>query len=250
VIGSTNHPIAYVSWGDAARFANWLHNGQPSGAQGPSTTETGAYALNGAVSSSALMAVTRNAGAGWFLPSEDEWYKAAYHQLASLGGDSDNYWLYPMRNNSVPYSDQPPGTTPNNTTVANFFKNDGVANGYDNGWAVTGSGIYSSSQNYLTDVGAYILSASFYGTFDQGGNVGEWSESLFSSTTRVQRGGSWSNSDLALRTTVRGNSGPTSESPDFGFRVATIVPEPASLALGFAGLMMTMLKRNRNNKPL
>jgi hypothetical protein len=52
VIGSTNHPIAYVSWGDAARFANWLHNGQPSGAQGPSTTETGAYALNGAVSSS------------------------------------------------------------------------------------------------------------------------------------------------------------------------------------------------------
>ena len=44
-----NRPVNYVSWGDAARFANWLHNGQPTGAQGPGTTETGAYTLNGAV---------------------------------------------------------------------------------------------------------------------------------------------------------------------------------------------------------
>src|SRR6478609_6822544 len=32
VIGSPNHPITYVSWADAARFVNWLHNGQPTGA--------------------------------------------------------------------------------------------------------------------------------------------------------------------------------------------------------------------------
>src|SRR5262249_38709728 len=31
VIGSPNKPITYVSWGDAARFANWLNNGQPTG---------------------------------------------------------------------------------------------------------------------------------------------------------------------------------------------------------------------------
>jgi len=32
-----NRPVNWVSWGDAARFANWLHNGQDDG-----DTETGA----------------------------------------------------------------------------------------------------------------------------------------------------------------------------------------------------------------
>ena len=46
---ATNCPIFDVSWGDAARFCNWLQNGQPTGAEGNGTTETGAYTLNGAV---------------------------------------------------------------------------------------------------------------------------------------------------------------------------------------------------------
>ena len=80
VIGSSgNFPITYVSWGDAARFANWLQNGQPTGAQGPGTTETGSYTLNGATSNTALNAITRNSSAKFVLPNENEWYKAAYH---------------------------------------------------------------------------------------------------------------------------------------------------------------------------
>ena len=42
-----NRPVNYVSFWDACRFANWLHNGQPTGPQGPGTTEDGAYTLNG-----------------------------------------------------------------------------------------------------------------------------------------------------------------------------------------------------------
>ena len=60
-----------VSWGDAARFCNWLQNGQPtSGTEGTGTTETGAYTLNGATTNTQLMAVasTRNAG-GHLFPS-------------------------------------------------------------------------------------------------------------------------------------------------------------------------------------
>ena len=113
VIGSANHPVTYVSWGDAARFSNWLHNGQPMGLQDASTTEDGAYALNGAITNEALNAVSRNAGAQWFIPSEDEWYKAAYYQPAAQGGDTDNYWLYPTGTNSTPYSDGPPGSGAN-----------------------------------------------------------------------------------------------------------------------------------------
>src|SRR5687767_7184058 len=42
-----NRPVNFVSWGDAVRFANWLHNGQPTGAPGLATTEDGSYFLNG-----------------------------------------------------------------------------------------------------------------------------------------------------------------------------------------------------------
>ena len=55
-------------------------------------------------------------------------------------------------------------------------------------YAVTGSTSYSSSQNYLTDVGAYTSSPSYYGTFDQGGNVWEWNEALISGCVS---GGAW-----------------------------------------------------------
>jgi hypothetical protein len=85
VVGSTgNDPIAYVEWPDTLRFANWLSNGQPTGPEGPGTTETGSYTLNGATS--VFADITRNPDATWVLPTEDEMYKAAYYQPASQGG--------------------------------------------------------------------------------------------------------------------------------------------------------------------
>jgi hypothetical protein len=50
VTGTANRPITYVSWFDAARFCNWMHNGQPAGLQTALTTESGAYSLLGAMS--------------------------------------------------------------------------------------------------------------------------------------------------------------------------------------------------------
>ncbi|MCY2931693.1 MAG: SUMF1/EgtB/PvdO family nonheme iron enzyme [Planctomycetota bacterium] len=40
-----NRPVNTVSWGDAARFANWLANGQRTGLQDTTTTEDGSYYL-------------------------------------------------------------------------------------------------------------------------------------------------------------------------------------------------------------
>jgi len=42
-----NRPVNYVSFWDACRFANWLHNGQPRGVQDLDTTEDGAHFLGG-----------------------------------------------------------------------------------------------------------------------------------------------------------------------------------------------------------
>jgi sulfatase modifying factor 1 len=245
VIGSPKHPVSYVGWGDAARFANWLQNGQPIGAQGTGTTETGAYTLNGATTRETLILVTRIAGATWFIPTENEWYKAGYYQPAALGGDSDSYWTYAMRTNSLPYSDQPPGATPDNTHVGNFFKDDGIANGYDDGYAVTGSTILSSTQNYLTDVGAYTSSPSFYGTFDQGGNVSEWNEDAID-IMRRRHGGSWINGTISQSASGRFDDDPTNEGFNVGFRVATI-PEPSTAVLAFASLVATCSSRKRRH---
>ena len=54
VIGSPNQPIAYVSWGDAARFANWLTNGQPTQAKGQARPRPVLIRLSGATSDAAL----------------------------------------------------------------------------------------------------------------------------------------------------------------------------------------------------
>jgi formylglycine-generating enzyme required for sulfatase activity len=245
VIGSPNHPVTYVSWYDSVRFANWLHNGQPSGPQNSSTTEDGAYTLSGTTDSGTPLAFSRNAGARWVIPTESEWYKAAYCQPAAAGGDSDGYWAYPMKTNSQPYSAQPPGTTPDNTRVGNFLQNDGLANGYDDGHAVTGLNTYSSSQNYLTDVGAYTSSPSYYGTFDQGGNVYEWNELTPDvSFYPVDRGGSWGFYSVGLLASNPASFPPSDEYPTTGFRVAS-VPEPASITLCLAGACILALGRGR-----
>jgi formylglycine-generating enzyme required for sulfatase activity len=247
VIGSANKPVTYVSWGDAARFANWLHNGQPIGLQVASTTERGAYTLDGATTNAALNAVSRNAGAQWFIPSENEWYKAAFHQPTSQGGDIDNFWAYPTRTNNQPYSDQPPGSgspTPSNT--ANYYGQDDLANGYNDGYAVTGSSNYISTQNYLNDVGAYTFSAGPYGTFDQGGNVFEWNEALIDGAFRGVRGGSYANNPEKLLSSDRFDSRtpPVDEVSTVGFRVAT-VPEPATAVLGISASVLVCAFRKR-----
>ncbi len=229
VIGSINQPVTFVSWGDAARFANWLSNGQPTGAEGNGTTETGSYTLNGAVTAAALAAITRNANATWVIPTENEWYKAAYYDPVA-----EHYWRYATGSNTTPTS-APPGSTPN------------TANYYDSttGYAVTGSS-YSISQNYLTDVGAYSASASPYGTFDQSGDVFQWNETSIYDAYRGFRGGSWDNNSNYLPATYRPYGYPNYGSYGIGFRVAT-VPEPSTAILAALGLLGLIGMRRRHS---
>ncbi len=242
VLGDGQRPVTYVNWFAAARFANWMHNGHPdTGNQAPGTTEQGAYTLDGATSG---VGFAKNAGAQWWIPGENEWYKAAYYQPAAQGGDSDGYWLFPMRTNSAPYSDQPPGATPDDTRVGNFFKDDDLANGYDDGYAASGSKSFSSSEQYLTPVGAYTSSDSYYGTFDQGGNVFEWTDGV-SDSSRVLRGGSWISNENGQKASERLGLVPGEELDYVGFRIAT-VPEPrVVVSLLVAGGLFLLTRRKR-----
>jgi len=192
-IGSSNRPIAYVSWLDAARFANWIHNGATNGA----STETGAYTLNGTTNG----IINKNPDAKWWIPSEDEWYKAAFYKG---GGTNSGYWTYTTKSDAVPNN-----LVGTNTNQANINQN--------SRFSLTQS-TAKENRNYLTDVGTYSGSSGPYGTFDQGGNLYEWNASVILQTNRGLRGGSWD---------IWGNT------LDFAYRGGSYAPEFSSNILGF-----------------
>ncbi len=201
-----NRPVNYVSWADAARFANWMHNGQPVGPQGLSTTEHGSYFLNGAMSDAEVLAVVREADAIWVIPSEDEWYKAAYHKNDGVTG---NYYDYPTSSDDVPSNELVDPDPGNNATYNN------------SNWTI-------GAPYYRTEVGAHENSYSPYGTYDQGGNVWEYNEAVIGSE-RGLRGGAFSYISGSMHANIRGNA-PLGERYYAGFRLA-MIPEPGALAI-------------------
>ncbi|MCX5740551.1 MAG: SUMF1/EgtB/PvdO family nonheme iron enzyme [Proteobacteria bacterium] len=210
--GRENEPVVFVSWYDALRFANWLHNGQPTGVQGPATTEDGAYTFSGATTSSA-----RNAGALSFLPTENEWYKAAYYAPSPPG-----YYAYPAGAEAATTC-AAPGATPNTANC-------------------------ESAVSALTEVGSYTGSPSPYGTFDQGGNVYEWNEAATGAndSARGIRGGDWLGfADDTAAASRGGNQFPTSEYDWVGFRVARPAPEPGPGLLGMTAVLGLAASRRR-----
>jgi formylglycine-generating enzyme required for sulfatase activity len=211
--------VNYVSWGDAARFANWLHNGQRTGVQDSTTTEDGAYRLQGATSRKALMAVIREANWKWSIPSEDEWYKAAYHKN---DGDTNNYFDFPTS------SDIAPGYVNNigklSGTGTTFVEGEVAPSNYASydGDEGTDAG---GKPYYRTQAGEWKKSSSPYNTFDQGGNVWEGNEADIKSS-RGLRGGAVDDEAGDLRASFRYFYPPTIEIPYIGFRVVT-VPDKA-----------------------
>jgi formylglycine-generating enzyme required for sulfatase activity len=212
--GFDDKPVTYVSFYDSLRFSNWLNNGQ-----GSASTETGAYTLlGGTATPSNGTIVTRNGGANIFLTSENEWYKAAYYSAGV-------YFDYPTGMNSVTGC---------------------VAPGSDTGNSANCSGAGS----VLTNAGAYGLSDSPYGTYDQGGNVWEWNEQKVGGSPRGFRGGSWGDAASNLAASAPNILGATNEGRGIGFRVASLVPEPGTGVLVMSGVLGMALRRKRTAKAL
>ena len=219
--GSANKPITYVSWFDAARFCNWLQNGQQTGAGAALTAESGAYTLSGATSG----IITNNVGATVWIPSESEWYKAAYYDPNRGGVGVGGYWQQANQSNTM---------AGNTIGVANSAN-------YDDGDYVGYPGAA------LTDVGAYGLNSdSAYGTNDQAGNVWEWNDAVISGSSRGLRGGAWFNDASTLPASYGSNfDSPSNESGDVGFRVAS-VPEPSAVVLTLLSVSACLTRRRRS----
>ncbi len=200
-----NRPVVYVSWFDAARMANWMVNGQGSG-----STETGAYTLNGAISG----IITKNAGAQVYIPTEDEWYKAAYYNP--------------------------------NTTVYSLFANGsstGISSRQANFDPFFHTGDRVDYAGGTTDVGSYSLVPSAYGTYDQGGNVREWNDGS-NSLGRGVRGGSWDDPQFSLASDDYGYSPTDWEIGILGFRLAQVaIPEPSTSILTVIGVSLLFRRR-------
>ena len=212
--GQENFPVTSVTWYDAARFANWINNGQ-----GNASTETGSYTLlGGTPTPSNAATITRNTGAGVVLPTSDEWYKAAFYNPSTK-----TYFNFPTSSNSAPVASAPTG-------LANHAN-------------------YNSLVFNLTNVGAYTGTTSPYGAYDMGGEVYQWTETLVG-TDRFARGSPFNgDSDLMVYNVSGASSAgfPNGEGLNLGFRLANVasVPEPSSLTLAAFGLLALACRLRR-----
>lgn len=217
-------PATRVSWFEAARFVNWLN--EDKGA-------TPAYKFD-ASGEFRLWAPGdlgydpanpfRNTQARYFLPSVDEWYKAAYYDPVTK-----SYFDFPTG------SDDPPIP---------------VASGTDPGTAVW---------NQLDGPADAHLAGgeSPFGTVGQGGNVLEWEETARDlentnvAEVRGVRGGDYvpSITSLDLSSSFRNASLPNFEPTNVGFRVASI-PEASTCMLAFFVIATRhcVSRRSRDNR--
>ena len=219
-----NQPAADIDWYEAAAFVNFLNTNSAKTAAYDLAWDGSAWSMNLWSSGQAWTAggtnLYRNKDAFYFLPSENEWYKAAYYNAAGT-----NYFLYPTGSDTAPTA---------------------VASGTN-----AGSAVYDG----IASVPAISGSAgglSPYATMGQGGNVWEWNESAFdgsnssSSENRAIRGGSWGSPEFDLRSSSRDNFDPSLGDFNFGFRVAS-VPEPSTYALLLLGAGAAYIWKRRKS---
>jgi formylglycine-generating enzyme required for sulfatase activity len=154
--------------------------------------------------------ITRKPGAKVFLPTENEWYKAAYYDPTK--GGTGGYYLYPTRSDTAP-----------ELATADAMGN--INNGSSNIANYASGGNWDGQAGNLTSVGSGGAgSESAYGAADLAGNVFEWNETTrVGDTVRGLRGGSWGSwvgpsNDLLSSSRYGGD--PAAAQDNIGFRVA------------------------------
>lgn len=213
-----NRPATGISWFEAAQFVNWLNTSK--GHQAAYNFDSnGNFQLWG-IGQYNYINPYRHKDAYYFLPSLNEWYKAAY-------GSPDGTWYdFPTGSNAAPIS---------------------VTDGTTSGTAVYNQSSFGPAD--INNAGGF----SAYGTMAQGGNVWEWTESAsdglndLADESREMRGAAWDNGDsISLEAWYRNNSqvDPSLDYGKGGFRIA-MIPEPSALSLLAVALGASAMMRRR-----
>jgi formylglycine-generating enzyme required for sulfatase activity len=191
-----------------------MANGQPVGLQSAGTTEDGAYKLINAADGMAVPKNTCNPNTGaavaYWIPTENEWYKAAHFSPVVNTTGSPGYYLYATQSSAVP-----------GNAIGNAANQMNVIIGVN--FSVTQIATLSATQNYLTNVGVFTGSASYYGTYDQNGNLYQWNDlDGTASAYRGVRGSMWFAGSQAAQSILYAGYAPSHSGLDVGFRLASL----------------------------
>ena len=205
-------PAGDTIFNEVARFANWLNTSQGFPAAYNFSTQPGDDSYNAnenlidwQISDPGFdpSNPVRNSLAHYFLPSEDEWYKAAYYDPGANDG-MGGYWDYATASDLEP--------TP-------------VASGTSVGTAVYLQPLEQGPAD-VTQAGGL----SPYGVMGMGGNINEWTESLqVFPAWRISRGGGHTSSASGISSSValqEPSNGSGNKNFATGFRVASIASLP------------------------
>ena len=164
--GREDLPVTGLNFFSAARFCNWMENGQPMGEENNSTTEDGSYLF-------AFGRCIEREKAHWLIPTENEWYKAAYYNKS----DPTHYWSYATESN------KPPGNSAaqEENRESSPKKNANYCIHSRPTCCLTTplkNAAICPCPADMTPVGSFQASPGPFGTYDMSGNAAQWTTGL------------------------------------------------------------------------
>lgn len=224
-------PVGGVTWRTAAMYCNWLHNNK---SPDRAAFLSGAYDVStfGANSEGVFTdQPAHSEGARYWIPTLDEWMKAAHYDPAKQNPDGSvgGWWQYLSSDTPLRYGLPP------------WLGGTGQAN--------AGFAILNDAQ-FGIPLGAYAGSLSPWGLLDTAGATRELTETVFENTGgvryRLVDGSAWA-TPVGSADAVWGIGAVGMGTTDYayGLRVAAAIPNPGSAAGLAVGVWLARQQRRR-----